>query len=372
MSRYNSNNGSSNGDNSGNDYDDQKTLKLQKYAAVRLEPRGVTANTHDQYGTSFIANFDNTEIIDGIVFQRDDKPGTWKVFSAGKFFEMNPEDGLVYEDMDDDGNYSGEMSAQDILDHPRVAGFSESFAGNDYFYDPVGVVIEEAGDIAVNDDLDVETTDSPSIVAGDASMLLGNKSWTRTLAKKMTEEGDAVISDNGDDPTPRGEPDTNPKYDDYEWLATDDPTLRKELEGRSLELWITEQTETWDDGGTTTFTVPNLLDVKTGNFVNIDNSIHSDDDGEQDKTNHEAGSDKAAATDGGTKAQSGSTTTETPTDTSGLPDDVPDKLDDLIDYMARNGETTADEIREFAEDEVDDADSIDWEAAAAEANQRAE
>ena len=376
MSRYSGSNGGSNGGNNSDDYDDI-TVKLQKYAALRLEPTGVNANSHQQYGTSFIANFDATEVIDGIVFQREDRPETWKVFSAGKFFNLNPEDGLVYESFSEESGYSGEMSAQDILGHPRVAGFSENFGGTDYFYEPVGVVIEEAGDIATNDSLDVETTDEPTIEVGGSSMLLSNKSWVRTFAKKMAAEGDSIISD---DNGQYGEDVANPKFDAHEWLASEDPTLRDQLEGRTLELWITEDSmEVGDSDEEQTYTVPNLMDVKTGNFVTIDNGVNDGGDVSAD-----ADSDKAAATDGGTVSESTSDSTTESTESpqepamasdsdDGLPNNVPDKLDDLIDYMARNGDdNTADEIREFAEDEVDNPDDIDWEAAANEANRRAD
>lgn len=378
MSRYSGNNGGSNGGNNNGDYDDT-TVKLQKYAALRLAPTRVSANGHQQYGTSFIANFEATEVIDGIVFQREDAPDTWKVFSAGKFFNLNPEDGLVYENFSEDSGYSGEMSARDILDHPRVAGFSETFGGTDYFYRPVGVVIEEADDIATNDDVEVETTDEPSISVGDSSMLLSNKSWVRTFAKKLTSEGDDIIADNDE----YGEDADNPKFDDHEWLTTEEPTLRDQLEGRTLELWVTEESMEVDGSDEErTYTVPNLMDVKTGNFVTIDNGIESDDD-EADGADASAETDKAAATDGGTTTESASDTSSTestdspsvPTDTGsvGLPEDVPDKLEDLIDYAARNMEDpSGDDIRSFAEDEVKNPDDIDWEAAANEANQRAE
>lgn len=372
MSRYNNSNTQSGSTNNDGDFDDT-TLKLQNYAAIRFSPDNLNAASHDQYGTSFISNFNDAEVIDGIVLQRDDKPGTWKIFSAGKFFNLNPQDGLVYEQFSEDDGYSGEMSADDILSHPRVAGFSETFGGNDYFYTPVGVVIEEANDIATNDDVEVETTDAPSIDVGDASMLLSNKTWTRTFAKKMSTMGDSIINDDG---TYGGDSD-NPKYDAHRWLATEDPTLRSELEGRSLELWITEEEMETEDGETQAYDTPNLMDVKTGNFVTIDNGISNGNDGASTST------DKAAATDGGAKTDTTTNTTDTTTtespdepstssDDSGLPENVPDKLNDLIDYMARNGETSADEMRSFAEDEVDDPDSIDWEAAANAANERAE
>lgn len=369
MSRYNGSNGGSTGEN---DYEDDTTLKLQEYAAVRLTPARVTASSHQQYGSSFITGFEDVEVIDGIVFQREDRPDTWKVFSAGKFFNLNPEDGLVYETFDEEEGYSGEMSAQDILDHPRVAGFQENFGGTDYFYTPVAAVIEEADDIATNDDLDVETTSEPAVVVGDASMLLSNKTWVRTLAKKMTEEGDSIINDDED-------AEDNPKYDNHDWLTTQEPSLRDELEGRPMELWVTEETAEFDDGEETTYTVPNLMDVKTGEFVTIDNGIGG---GGADA---DSDSGQTAATDGGTATESGSTSTESPESPestessnnsndsdggSGLPENVPEKLDDLIDYMARNDNTDADEIREFAADEVENADEIDWEAAAEEANRR--
>ena len=365
MSRYNSNNSGS----TGNDYnDDSVTIKLQQYAALRVTPIRVGANEHSSYGTSLIVDFEETEIVDGIVFQRDDKPDTYKVFSADKFFNLNPENGRVYERYDaEEEEYESELSAQDVLDHPRVAGFSESFGGTDYFYTPVGVLIEEAEDIAMNDSLDVDTTGEPAIVLGDSTMLLGNKTWTRTFAKKITESGNDIIRDNGDDPAGRGEEETNPKYDDYDWLSTQDPTLRSAVDGRSLELWLTEETFDPDgDGSEVSFTVPNLMDTKTGEPVTIDN-----DESESAESGDETTGQTAAATDGGaTAAQPQQDTQTDTTEEAPLPDGVPEMLDDLLDYMARNGQTSADEIRSFAEDEVDDPNGVDWEAASEVAQQR--
>jgi len=368
MSRYN--NTQSDVQSENNDYDDDDiTLKLKEYSTVRLTPASVTAHKHDQYGMSFIQNYDDAEILDGIVLRRDDKPQTWNVYSADKFFNLNPEDGLVYENYDEEDGYTNQMSAQDILDHPRVAGHSTSAGGDDYFFTPVGVVIEEAGDVAMADDVDVESTDEPAIVAGNASMLLSNNSWVRTYAKKLTDAGDAIINDNGDSPTPRGEEETNPKYGDFDWMTDEDPEIRPEIEGRTLELWVTRETTTFDDGEETTYPTPNIMDVSTGEFVQIDN----------DESDASSESDKATATDGGTKTADTSDTssTESPDEPStasdsSLPENVPEKLDDLIDYMSRNGETTAEQIEAFAEDEVENPSEIDWEAAANEANQRAE
>jgi len=95
--------------------------------------------------------------------------------------------------------------------------------------------------------------------------------------------------------------------------------------------------------------------------------------------------EQTAAADGGTQAASTSDNSATESteaadeatsvsDESGddTPASVPAVLGDLIDYFARtDGEVEPDELREFAEDEVDDPDDVDWDAAAAEVESRA-
>jgi len=382
MSRYNQHSGSGTGSSTSGDFDDI-TLKLQKYSAIRVT--GDRVNAFDsQYGDKFIAGFDDVEILDGIVFQRDDKLGTWKVFSPGKFFNVDPDTGKVYEQAtpgDNGVEYSNEMSAQEILNHPRVIGFSETFGGNDYFYTPVGAIVEGSGDMATNNDLEVKTT-SDSIVVGEVSMLLSNKSWVRALAKLITTDGDDIIAkeenDNGNMVS---------VTENHDWLTNMDPELREGIEGREMELFIIEETADFD-GEEVQYLTPILLDDKTGERITIDN-FDGDDGGDESVAESTSEPEKAAATDGGAKAAStdadSSTTSPETTDSPDEPttaddaesDDseggnVPAELDDLIDYFARtDGEVEPDELREFSEDEVDDLDSIDWEAAAAEVERRA-
>jgi len=397
MSRYNQHSGSGTGSSTSGDFDDI-TLKLQKYSAIRVT--GDRVNAFDsQYGDKFIAGFDDVEILDGIVFQRDNKPGTWKVFSPGKFFNVDPDTGKVYEQAapgDNGVEYSNEMSAQEILDHPRVVGFSETFGGNDYFYTPVGAIVEGSGDVATNNDLEVKTT-SDSIVVGEVSMLLSNSSWVRTLAKLITADSDSIIAkeegDNGDMVS---------VTESHGWLTNMDPELREGIEGREMELFIIEETAEFGDEEVQ-YTTPILLDAKTGERITIDNfdGDESESESESDTASEaEDGADsepeKAATADGGTQAAStsdDSATESTETtesadepeaadeatsvsdesgdDTESNADDF-EEIDDLLDYFARtDGEVEPDELREFSEDEVDDLDSIDWEAAAAEVERRA-
>ena len=315
---------------------------------------------------------------------------------AGKFFNVDPDTGKVYEQAtpgENGAEYSNEMSAQEILDHPRVVGFSETFGGNDYFYTPVGAIVEGSGDMATNNDLEVKTT-SDSIVVGEVSMLLSNSSWVRTLAKLITTDGDDIIA--------KEEGDYGNMVsvtESHGWLTNMDPELREGIEGREMELFIIEETAEFDDEEVQ-YTTPVLLDAKTDERITIDN--YDGDESESDTASEaedEADSEpeKAAATDGGAKAASTSDdsataspdTTESPDnteaadeatsvsdeaesdDTESNADDF-EEIDDLIDYFARtDGEVEPDELREFAEDEVDDLDSIDWEAAAAEVERRA-
>lgn len=347
MSRYSGGSGGS----TDNDYDDDKTLKLQKYATVRFDLDRVAA-ADTQYGDRFIVGMDDVQVLDGIVFQRDDDPDTWKVFSADKFFHLNPEDGLVYENYDEEtGEYTDQMTVGELFESSRVQGFSESFGGDTYYYTPVGAVVEAAGEVVLNDEMDIEATDEGGIPVGDASMMLGNKAASRTLAKKLTATGEAIVPDDGVTDKSGEEK----KYADHGWLTEMDPQLRSGLEGRTVELWLTDETFTTDDGEERNYTTPNLLDVKTStedqqNFITIENGLDDGGDADSDDTAETTEDADEAAVDS---------------------DGVPDEMDDLLDYFARQGGADADELREFAEDEVDNPDQVDWDAAAEETRARA-
>jgi len=371
MSRYNQHSGSGTGSSSNDGDFDDTTLKLQKYSAIRVTGKRVNA-FDSKYGDKFIVGFDDVEILDGIVFQREDKQDTWKVFSPGKFFAVDSDTGKVYEKAveQDDGSmeFKNEMSAQDILEHPRVLGFSETFGGNDYFYQPVGVVVEATGSIATNDDLHVETTDQPSIAVGEVSMLLSNKSWVRTIAKLLTEQGNDIIATEENE-----EGNTVSVTDGHGWLTTMEPSLREGIEGREMELFTIEETAEFGDEEVQ-YTTPILLDAKTGERITIDNFDGDDDGGAQAaSTSDNSATESTETTESPDNTEAADEATSV-SDESGddTPANVPAVLDDLIDYFARtDGEVEPDELREFAEDEVDDPDDVDWDAAAAEVESRA-
>ena len=216
-------------------------------------------------------------------------------------------------------------------------------------------------------------------------MLLSNKSWVRALAKLITTDGDDIIAkeenDNGNMVS---------VTENHGWLTNMDPELRGGLGGREMELFIIEETAEFGDEEVQ-YTTPILLDGKTGERITLDNGESDDSESEsEDAAESESEPEKAAATDGGAKAASTSDDSATASpdttesadepevadeaesdDTESNADDF-EEIDDLIDYFARtDGEVEPDELREFSEDEVDDLDSIDWEAAAAEVERRA-
>lgn len=388
MTRYDNYSGSTGGSSNGsNDYDDTE-VKLTEYATLRVTGDRVNA-FNGNYGDKFIAGFTDAAVLDGVVLQRDDKPDTVKVFPATKFKGVNLNDEGV--PVDDDGD---ELSAQDILELPYVQGFSETFGGDDYYYTPVGAVIEEADDLALNDDLDYEVTDDGEgiYVGEDISLMLSNKSWARKLGKLITEEGDDFIVTEENDSGRE-----QPVKDAYDWMTTLEPTLREGIEGREMELFVIEESFQPDDADEPIeYTSPVLLDAKTGEQIQPDNA--SDDEGD-DADAADANQEAEAVADGGaTTAQSGSSDTSSPETTSTsdtdagsdstdesdassdldldgetLPDGVPSDLEDLLDYFARTDgtDTTADDIRDMADGEVD-FDDVDWDAAVAHTHARAE
>ena len=204
-------------------------------------------------------------------------------------------------------------------------------------------------------------------------MLLSNKSWVRALAKLITTDGDDIIAkeenDNGNMVS---------VTENHGWLTNMDPELRGGLGGREMELFIIEETAEFGDEEVQ-YTTPILLDGKTGERITLDNGESDDSESEsEDAAESESEPEKAAATDGGAKAASTSddsaTASPDTTESADEPEVADDfeEIDDLIDYFARtDGEVEPAELREFSEDEVDDPDSIDWEAAAAEVERRA-
>jgi len=384
MPRYNQHSGSGTGTGNSEEYDDT-TLKLQKYTTMRGTFDEVKLLNTD-YGDRILAKFNNVSVLDGVVMQRDDKPGTWKVFGFGDLGFNVGDDGLVYESYDaNTDEFNGEMSADEILSHPRVQGFSEGPFGSTgtLWYTPVGVVVEDGNDIAVNEDI-IDTPNTTEVPIGSVAMFLANRSWVRTLLKLVTESGNSVIETTEND---KGR--TVPVTEDRGWLTIDEPSLREEIADRTIELFIIEESQTFEgDDEETTWSTPILLDSKTSERITIDNDAEESNDSDADES-ADAEPEKAAATDGGAAAaqpsgnQSSTSTaapepstepdgddTEADADADGA---VPEVLDDLIDYFARTeGEVTADEFREFAADEVDDPDAVDWDAAAAQVAESAE
>ncbi|WP_372614457.1 hypothetical protein [Halomonas sp.] len=363
--RYSGYSGSGTGSGNSKDFDDI-TLKLQKYSAIRVNGKRVNA-FDSQYGDKFVIGFDDVEVLDGIVFQRDDKANTWKVFSPGKFFNVDPDTGKVYEQAEEDEN---EMSAQDILEHPRVLGFSETFGSDDYFYTPVGVVLEATEDIAMNEDIDVESTDEPTIVVGEVSMLLSNKSWVRTLAKLLTEQGNNII-----EKTENEDGNEVAVTESHGWLTTMDPELRAGIAGREMELFIIEETQDFN-GEEVTYTTPILLDSKTGERITIDNLDGEGDDDAQEAEEAPADdadtSDDDSPTDESEADEAADTDDEGDDETGSVEGEFPDELESLLDYFAKtDGTVEPDELRSFGEDEVENPDDVDWELGAKLVEERA-
>lgn len=311
---YDSNATSNNGDG---DYDDI-ILKLTSYNVIEADIDRINA-FNSSYGDKLLVGLENVSVLDGIVFQRQDKPDTYKLISFGELFDLN-EDGEV---MDDDGTV---LSTDEIADHGKVQYFDEKFGGTTYEYDLVGVVVE-----AYDDD---------PIEIGEVTMMLSNKGWVRKLAKILSEEGHDLIEmttdESGNDV---------PVSDNFGWLSTLDPTLRDGFEGRTVEMWVENDSFTPDgEDEAVNFTVPIVLDAKTGEQVGIDNESSGGGSG---------GDESDASTSG---SVGGSSNGETP---DAVNEEFDSEVEELIGYFVRTDETDYETMETMLENQAGGGVDVD-------------
>jgi uncharacterized membrane protein YgcG len=298
---YNSG-GSSENNGDSDDYEDRQTLKMGKYTMLSFEVSRLGEYSGD-YGQSLIVDLDNVEVMDGIVMDRGD--GTTKVFGWETWFDTNG-NGKLTEDVDTD-------------DVP--SRHAESFGSNDYTYQ-----LEDS----------TQEGDDP-ISLGNMSIWMGNQTKFRTFAKVFTPDGHDIVGD---------------KEDDYNWLATDSPTIRDDLVGRRVVMFFKEESFTPDgEDEPVSFTNAAILDADSGAPITISNGSSG-------------GSGNGSSDDGGSGGSGGSVGGG-----SSLPEGVPEAADEMIDFMARTDQTDPDEIETVIDSEVGDVD-YDLDAVVAEIESR--
>jgi hypothetical protein len=298
---YNSNGGSTSNDN---DYEERDSLKLSNYAIISFEITRLDENTSGQYGQSMIADFDDVQVHHGLVYDRfyGDDDDTMKVFGFGEWFKTN-EDGTLAEEIDPD------------FINKRI---SEKFGGKNYPYEYVNHVQED---------------DEDAIELGNMTYWLNNTTKNRTLAKVITTLGHDAIGD---------------KDSDNEWLATDEPQLRDDLVGRRLITFfkevsfIPDEHQGKDDAEDyrVDYIDSVVLDAETGAGITVQNNQAGGPDDTEETT-----ADQSGGSVGG--------------DESDLPDGVPSELEEIIGFMARTGETDAENVERLCDGETDEDYDLD-------------
>jgi hypothetical protein len=316
-------------DDNDEDYDDI-ILKLTEYTTIGGGIDRVSAFNSD-WGDKFLVGLNDVEVLDGVVFQRKDSPDTYKVISLGDIFDVN-EDGDVV-DTDEDDNPV--LTSEEIADHGKVAYFDETFAGDTYDYNFVGVAVEAYGDDPVE--------------VGETTMMLANSGWVRKFAKILTAEGNSLIEQTtGDDGN------TVPVSDAYGWLTTMEPTLRDGFEGRDVEMWIEEDSFTPSGADEEIeYTKPIVLDSSTGEQVGVANGDGGGRTGDND-------SDESGESTSGSVGGSSSPVNE----------EFSDEVEELIDYFVRTDETDYDTMEAMLVGQA--GDSIDVDAIVSEVESRQE
>lgn len=256
-----------------------------------------------QYGQTVFADLDDVRVSHGMVY--------------GRFKDEDDNTTKVFGygewfQTNDDGTLAEEI--QDDLINKRI---SEKFGGTSYPYEYEGHVTEDSGD---------------EISLGDMSLSLANQTKYRTFLKVITDAGHDVIVD---------------KEDDSNWANENALDLRDDILGRRIIMFFKKESFVPDGNDEeVTFTNAVILDAETGAGITIQNG-ESDSSGSSDD-------DESSGTLGGN-------------DEDSLPEGVPAEADDIIDFIARTGETDPDQVDGLVSDE---ADEYDLDAVVAEVERR--
>lgn len=298
------------GDFSGND--DLK-LTMMPYAAIDADLTGIRKGNSD-WGQSIGERYENAALVDGALYQRKDDETKIKVYSW---------DSLGF-DAEDEEFKPAEFKRK-----------NENYGGTSYNYTLIAARVDDTGEVWLAEVEDEETGEmGPAMDLNDDEYpVLGNvilwnggsedngpNSTAKTSARTLTTLGrDAVVDED----------------DVYNWLDSQ-TELRTELEGRRLRRFKVER-----EGEQHSFYTPVFIDVKTDNRIGIPNG----DEGEA--AAQASGEDKAAATDGGSTAQSGGADESAMAEAAaeaGAGSNFPPAVDDCIDYCVDQGITDRDDV----------------------------
>lgn len=313
---YNSG-GSTDSNSSGSgdgDYEDRYSLKLANYAIVSFEVTRLAEYTHGQNGQSMIVDLDDVEVIHGAAYDRfynddEEEDMTKKVFGFDSWF-----------DIDENGQLAEEFDEEFV---PKRD--SETHVGNNYPYELIDYTLEEDDNV-----LDL----------GNMTMWMSNSTKYRTFAKVVTPDGHDIVAD---------------KEDDFDWLATEEPELRDDLEGRRIVMFFKQESFTPDgDDEEVEYFDATILDEKTGEGITIQN-----------------GSSGGSSDDSGSSSGDSGSIGGDDSDDGGLPDGVPDEADQIIDFMADTDETAKENVESLIEGEAPGQD-YDTDAVIAEIESRME
>lgn len=301
---YNSGSTGSDSSDSG-EYEDRPRISMNNYAIISFEVGELSEYTGD-YGQNVYVDLDDVELIHGMFYDRTwEGPGSAddyddkmkKLFGFGSWFETN-EDGTLAEEID-----------EKYINH-RI---TENFGKNEFPYEYIDRVQEG---------------DDP-IEVGDYDMKLSNSTKNRTFLKVLTTAGHDVVDD---------------KEDGYSWADEDKIELRDDLEGRRLILFYKHNSFTPEgDDEEVTYTDAVVLDADTGAGVTIQNGSSDSSGSSGSSSDSKDDSSDSSGTLGGN-------------DDDSLPEGVPEEADEIIDFMARTGETSPDGVDNLVSGEADDYD----------------
>jgi len=276
-------------------------LSTMPYSAIEAEFDGLREGNSD-FGQSLGERYENTTVVDGALFRREDDHEKFKLYSWKSL---------------------GFDAEEEELKPQQFVRKTENYAGNTYEYTMVAATVDETGTVWTNENTDMEVNENGLPQIGNAviwnggSTETGPNSTAKTAARTLSDLGrNAVVSED----------------DVFNWFNSS-AQARSQLEGRRMRRFKVER-----EGDTYNFYTPIFIDAATGDrigIVNDENSIPADnstDDSADDNGDGAGGDERSVMEQAAEEA------------TSDDNDGFSDAVDDCIEYCVEQNMTGRDEV----------------------------
>jgi hypothetical protein len=209
-------------------------LSTMPYSAIEAEFDGLREGNSD-FGQSLGERYENTTVVDGALFRRNDDSSKLKLYSWKSL---------------------GFDAEEEELKPQQFVRKTENYAGNTYEYTMVAATVDETGTVWTNENTDMEVNENGLPEIGNAviwnggSTENGPNSTAKTAARTLSDLGRGAVTT---------------EDDVFNWFNSS-AEARPQLVGRRIRRFKVER-----EGDTYNFYTPVFIDVATGDRIGISN-----------------------------------------------------------------------------------------------------